>query len=290
MFKEYGPPSDQPSIEELNNLEAQTYQRQLAAFQDLLNQVIHVNKRENLPRICTQNIDLLVTMRGHDSVAICNHVMEEARQTNDQALIENTEAAIQYIVFFVETFVTEAKAIDDSNKHLLGEILKVMIGRETLTEKIEISELPSESEREQNLNIFMAQNKALFTPGFLRHMEGECRRIQSAPTNTPESMKLLQIIRMVQTRIIEELGKDLGEGAQVLGQLIGYENRDERLAVLEAGLEVRGVGFATELNALTAEALEGFQKAVNGADPSLVAIVQEINDYIQVFIARNTIV
>ncbi len=288
MFREYGPPSsDQQSLDQLNQSSQQEYQVHLAAFKELLNQVINVNQREHLPRICTQNIDLLVGMKGYETTAICNEVMEEARMSNNQELIDNTEAAIQYVVYFVETFVTEAKAIDDGNKAMLGEIIKCILGRESLTEKIDVDQLPPESQREQNLNMFLAHNRDKFTPGFIRHLEGECNRIQSAPTNTQESMKLLEILRMIQIRVVEELGKELGEGAQVLGQLIGYQNREERLAVLEAGLAVRGVGFASELNALTLEALDGFNKVGSKADPGLVAIVEEINNYIQVYIARN---
>lgn len=289
MFREYAPQLNQDlPQEEQEQLNAQNYQTTLAAFKDILNQVITVDKRENLPRICTQNIELLVNLKSEDSVAICNDVMEEARRSNDQALIDNTEAAIQYIVYFVETFVTEAKLVDDKNKAILGQIIKVVIGRSSLLEEISVEDLPTELERENNLNEFLALNKEKFTPPFLRHLEGECKRIQNAPQNTPESMKLLQIIRMIQLRIVEELGQDLGEGAQVLGQLIGYDDKQERMAVLEAGLTVRGVEFAAELSGMTGEALIGFQKQIGGVDQNLFTIIQEIHDYIQVFIARNT--
>lgn len=287
MFKDIESSSDEASAENTNRITEENHDAQMEAFKDVLGQVIHVNKRENLPRICTQNIELLVSMTSRDGVAIINEIMEESRQSNDQALVDNTEAAIQYVVYFVETFVTEAKNVDDNNKALLGEIIKRMIGRTSLTEKINLNELPSELTREENLNQFIATHKEQFTPGFLRHLDGECLRIQSAPQSTPESMKLLQIIRLIQARIVEELGQDLGEGAQVLGQLIGYNNKEERLAVLEAGLTARGPAFATDLNALTLEALDGFQKVHNGADPGLVAIIQEINDSIQVFIANH---
>ncbi len=289
MFKEYSETSSEGemTLDELAESEEQRYQKQLKGFRALLDEVIHVNKRENLPRICTRNIELLVSMRGSDTAAICKEIMDSAIASKDQALIDNTEAAIQYVVYFVETFVAETKSLDDANKALLGEIIKRIIGRTSLTEKIEIDDLPSDSERERNLNEFVAQHKDEFTPGFLRHLEGECKRIQKAPEHTPESMKLLEIIRMIQTRIIEELGQDLGEGAQVLGQLIGYESKEERLAVLEAGLTVRGPEFASELNTMTLEALEGFQKVVGGADPGLISIIQEINDSIQVYIASH---
>ena len=268
---------------------SQSYEQQLYAFKDILNQVIHVDKRENLPRICTQNIELLVGLNGADSVHICNNIMEEARQSNDQALVENTEAAIQYIVYFVETFVTEGEMMDEKHHGLIALMIKTMIGATSLDQSISLMDLPEEHIKDQNLTNFMTeQNKEQFTPGFLRHLDHECNKIQMAPTQTPESMKVLTILRKIQGRVIQEVGQDLGEGAQVLGQLLGYQNRDERLAVLEAALESRGVAYATELNALTAEALGGFQMSIGGSDPSLVAIVQEIHDYIQVFIARHS--
>merc|ERR1711933_514078 len=87
---------------------------------------------------------------------------------------------------------------------------------------------------------------------------------------TPESMKLLQIIRIIQTRVLEELGQDLGEAALVLGQLLGYDSEDEMLGVLDAGLQVQGTDFAIELKNLTQEALISFKQVSGGADPELV--------------------
>ena len=101
---------------------------------------------------------------------------------------------------------------------------------------------------------------------------------------TPESVRLLEIIRVIQTRVLEELGKDLGEAAQVLGQLIGYDTKAERLAVLEAGLTVRGPDFAKELMALTEEALEGFERVPEKVDPGLVECIQEIDGRLKTFV------
>merc|ERR1711862_695778 len=102
--------------------------------------------------------------------------------------------------------------------------------------------------------------KQNFTPGFMRHLERECIRIQGAKRITPEATKLLQTIQVIQIRIIEELGKDLGEVAIVLNQLLGYDNVNERYAVLEAGLMVRGIDFARELLKVTEDALDGFKE------------------------------
>lgn len=83
------------------------------------------------------------------------------------------------------------------------------------------------------------------------------------------------------------LMKNLGEGALVLGQLIGYDDRAERKAVLEAGLTVRGIEFAKELSSLTKEALDGFQDVPGGVDGELTARVEEIDERVNEFI-RNS--
>ena len=141
---------------------------------------------------------------------------------------------------------------------------------------------------EARLDALFEREKENFTPGFLRHLEGECKRIASASRLTPESGKLLETLRMIQARVVEELGQELGEGAVVLGQLLGYDDRSERLAVLDAGLTVRGVPFAKELVELTEEALEGFERVPGGADPDLVRIVTEIDERIRQFIDKNS--
>jgi NADH dehydrogenase FAD-containing subunit len=88
----------------------------------------------------------------------------------------------------------------------------------------------------------------------------------------------------------QSLLQDIGEGAIVLGQLLGYEDESERLAVLDAGLTVRGVEFANELAALTEEALEGFEQASarENVDAELVDRVRVIDDRIRKFIGRWT--
>ena len=73
-----------------------------------------------------------------------------------------------------------------------------------------------------------------------------------------------------------------------MGQLIAYEDKKERLAVLEAGLQVRGIGFAQELLGLTEEALEGFQAVPNGVDPTLVSRVEEIDERVKSFVEENS--
>ena len=83
----------------------------------------------------------------------------------------------------------------------------------------------------------------------------------------------------------------IGEGAIVLGQLLGYDDENARLAVLDAGLAVRGIDFANELISLTEEALEGFSKVQQQqqqqVDPDLVKSVKVINERIQLFIEKE---
>jgi hypothetical protein len=119
---------------------------------------------------------------------------------------------------------------------------------------------------------------------FLRHIEGECFRIENAPAMTPESSRLLEIIRIIQARVVEELGKDIGEGALVLGQLMGYDDKNELLGVLDAGLTVRGALFAQEMKSLTEEALEGFGQVRGGVDLELIERVTIVDQRLAAFL------
>ena len=104
---------------------------------------------------------------------------------------------------------------------------------------------------------------------------------------TRESSRLLQILLMIQARVLEELGSDIGEEALVLGQLLGYDHAKERLAILDAGLTVRGIAFATKMAELTEEALDGFTRVACGADPELVERVSEIDSRLRKFIQEQ---
>jgi hypothetical protein len=65
-------------------------------------------------------------------------------------------------------------------------------------------------EQEEHLDNLMENEKARFSTGFLKHVEGECERIANAPTMTPESSRLLEMMRTIQSRVLEELGKVSG--------------------------------------------------------------------------------
>jgi len=266
-YAQYGPsdtsqPSNEPST------------AQKEKFASVFNEIVACEVREHLPSILTKNIDILIDLRGDTGVNLFHEQVAKAEATGDEELIQRSRAAVEYMVFFLEAFVGEAKNLDDNNKQLLGKVLKCMTSE---------NDGGSLSKQEQ-LDELMKSEKGDFTPGFLRYLEGECARIANAKKIDKDTTRLLEVMRMIQARIIEELGQDLGEGAQVLGQLLGYESSEERLAVLDAGLKVRGIDFGKELKAMTGEALQGFENVPGGVDPGLLAIVKEMDDRIRAFI------
>ena len=64
----------------------------------------------------------------------------------------------------------------------------------------------------------------------------------------------------------------------VLRQLVGYDDDNEHMAVLMAGLTVREVEFAEKLLGLTEEALERLQIIPSSVDGDLVRIVGGFED------------
>lgn len=259
----YGPQDTTPSAS------TGPTQAQIDQFRQMFNSVVSCTDGDQLPSIMSPNVSVLLELSGGAGLALLNEELARAQATGDPQYIQAAESAVDYIIYFVETFVTEAKRVDDENKALLGSILKCMV----------------ENGSEEQLDSLILEKKDQFNAGFLRHLDGECVRIMNAPSMTPESTKMLQILRMVQARIIEELGQDLGERAQILGQLLGYETTEERLAVLDAGLQVRGRDFAMELKEFTTEALQGFQSVPGGVEPRLMQIVSEIDARIDQFLA-----
>jgi len=256
---------------------------QAVRFRSLVDQLVDASDPDLLPGIMTKNVDLLLGMRGFEGNNLIKAEIERAGSDGDEEKAERVEAAIDYALTFAEGFVDEAVKVDSANKALLGKIVMAMGARREDAGEGGDGPAPGRAE-EYALDELLERERENFTPGFLRHLEGECARIEGAPTTTPQSARLLHTLRLLRIRVLEELGKDLGEGAQVLGQLLGYDDRGERMAVLDAGLQVRGPEFAKELAALTGEALEEFPKVPGGADPGLVRIVEEVDERIKQFI------
>eukprot|EP00984_Skeletonema_dohrnii_P030056 scaffold21168_cov141-Skeletonema_dohrnii-CCMP3373.AAC.6 len=279
MAKSYGPQDAEiisSSNDNTNNIKAQ--------FTSLLNAVVTSDKPEELPSLLATNIEMILSAMNTNGLIeqVIQEDIIQTQSTNAERLDE-LSSAVNVIVSFVETFVEEAQSMDEVYKQLMGKIFQSISPNNQ-----EGGDTAAAPFGEVALEELLANEKEAFTPGFLRHVDGECNRIASLKTISPESAKMLEILRVIQARILEELGKGIGEGAIVLGQLLGYDEKAERLAVLDAGLAVRGVDFAHELKGLTAEALEGFQGVQGGVDPGLVKSVEEIDERIQQFIEKSS--
>ena len=264
------------------------------ALRQVVDSVLSVKDPQHIPSILTKNIELiLLCMTTEDGALLVEAVIEDILMDQPDANTATTVLeAIDIIMSFGEEFVQHTSQIEKQKQLLLGKIIKTIASSSPTSvndkELLGVAGTTGGPSREEELDLLLENERPQFTPGFLRHIENECQRIAGAPSVTVESTRLLETLRIIQTRVLEEVcSQDLGEAAQVLGQIIGYDTKMERLAVLEAGLMVRGISFAEELLALTTEALIGFQNVMNGADPDLVNRVQQIHDRLQAYIAQN---
>jgi hypothetical protein len=236
-------------------------------FRKLLEESAAISNPDHLPKLLANNMEVIVSLQGNEGAKIVSDLVEEAK-TEGVEQFERTVMMVDTILTFAETFVEQASEIDMKHKKLLGSIIKTMT-----------------SKSEDALDELMEAEKNNFSAGFLRHIEGECDRIVGAPRASPDSAKLLELLRIIQTRVLEELGSDMGEATLVLGQLMGYDDKDELLGVLDAGLTVQGREFALEMAVLTEEALKGFQSVHDGVDPELVERVKTVDlrlkDYLE---------
>lgn len=194
-----------------------------AEFTSLLHKVMDTStssttdQEDKLPSLFTTNIEMILNVISTDGLLeeiISDDVQSFAKAIpteNDnnnnttQQRLENVSNAVNVILSFIETFVEQTKSMDDVYKDILGKIFK-LIAPSTSSGNDDSLSLSSSS-METQLDNLLTSEKVSFTPGFLRHVEGECRRISSLSTMSPESVKMLQILRLIQTRILEELGK-----------------------------------------------------------------------------------
>ncbi|KAL7499090.1 hypothetical protein ACHAWT_007601 [Skeletonema menzelii] len=317
MAKSYGP--QDAEIISSNNNNNNPNKNIKAEFATLLTTVVAYsssNQPEELPSLLASNIDMILMAMNTNGLieqVIQEDIQQQQEGTNNNNSnnnnnngdrLEELSSAVNLILSFVETFVEEAQSMEDVYKQLMGKIFAVITpnsnqqgSSSSETSATTTTTAASTSIGEAALEELLSNESEAFTPGFLRHIEGECNRLASLPTISPQSSKLLEILRIIQTRILEELGRgSIGEGAIVIGQLLGYDDTKERLAVLDAGLAVRGVEFARELKGLTSEALGGFQNVqkkqqqggAGGVDPGLVRSVEEIDERIQQFIDKSS--
>ena len=322
----YGPPPEKASYptnsdndgnhddsdedQERKLLKLETAQRKLE-FRNLIETCLATPNRDHLPQIFGKNIELIMSLHGQEGAQVIQEILDEAREEEErgdnvgQQLYQQTVELLDSLLTFSQDFADQVLALDDHNKKLLGKIIRAMTGtiEGQFTEGGEqdnnnnimssssyySSAKPTDREREETFDQLMITERDNFTPGFLRHIEGECSRILNARSMTRESSRLLEILRMIQTRVLEEIGKDMGEATIVLGQLMGYDNENELLGVLEAGLTVRGVEFAYEMKSLTEEALDGFQRVPGGNVPKeLVNRVTLVDTRLQSYLDDNT--
>ena len=247
----------------------------LEKFQTLIDKIQLVSNPNHLPSLLAQNVPWILQLSQDDVSKVVQSILAEGGDDEDST---STKEDILTLIFdFCQDFVEETAAVHDTNRQLLGRILK------TMADKTQTG-----GQREEALDQLLQKEGDNLTPGFLRHVAGECERIEQAPKMTPESIKLLETLRVVQARVVDEMGQNLGDAAQVIMQLLNYETKGERIAVLEAGLTVRGSDFAQELLDATEEALQGFQNVpAQQVDPELVQRVREIRDRTKKFVIMD---
>lgn len=260
----YGPPiEDEENIAPKKAPPQNTLEKE-SEFRQLIEKVMAVKDPDHVPSLLTRNVEFILSLSNPDGAKIVESILQEVVHEQGEETAESVANAIELILTFAESFVEEAVRIDQENKLLLGDIMR------KLSDKGQTA-----SAREETIDEFLKTERDRLTAGFLRHLDGECDRIAGAKMVTKDSGRLLEMLRMIQVRVLEELGSELGEAAKVLNQLVGFDSDQERLAVLEAGLSIQGPAYARQMLSLTEESLQGFKQI--GAEPGLVERVKAID-------------
>jgi hypothetical protein len=198
QVKQYGPPSEEINFnDDTADIKSQ--------FSSLMYEVMSA-KEENIPSLLTTNIETIIQAMSERDL-IEEILQDEASSSRSTYHLEEVSDAVNTIITFVESFVEQTSQMENVYKKLLGKIFKLITPAKNNQMESETVPYLTMELAQSELDKVLAEEKEAFTPGFLRHLEGECERIGSSKSVTPESMRLLQILRVIQTRVLEELGK-----------------------------------------------------------------------------------
>lgn len=227
MMARYGPRDDDPQTTTSTTSNTEMNNKLKSEFTSLLHTIINATTpEEEYPSLFTQNIEMILNVIGSTStneegeslleVIVQEDVQSHSNDDNDSSSkrLDQISEAVNLILSFVQTFFEQTKSIDNDYKQLLGKIFTSIApngGASALNDEGP-SQKPAASAAgasamENQLDNLLSSEQEAFTPGFLRHVEGECGRIASLKVISPESAKMLQILRLIQTRVLEELGK-----------------------------------------------------------------------------------
>jgi hypothetical protein len=249
----------------------------------------------SLSSAVTSNLPQLLSMRGDVGVRIMKETIANGELTFNDDL---NEMLVDYTIDFLEGFVSNAAALDDGCEELLGEIVtKILECRKENDDYIDALNEIGEEEKAaahqqfdtESLDTWFTDRRADVTSwAFTRHLEGQVSRILNAPRITPESSKLIEILRTIQARVVEEMAVGVGgEAARVISRTLQYDGGEgeggERDAILIDELEARGLAFASEVSKLIEVAGEDFKILVNeGREDVDLEMVQRLDDIGQV--------
>ena len=164
-------------------------------------------KEEEIPSILATNITMILSAMSTEDL-LEKVIREETSTSRSNYYLQEVSEAVDTVITFAESFVEHTSHMESVYKKLLGKIFKLITpAKNNQIESEGHNDLLKADKLELELDRVLAEEKEAFTPGFLRHLEGECDRIGNGRGMSPESTRMLQILRVIQARVLEELGK-----------------------------------------------------------------------------------
>ncbi|GMH50587.1 hypothetical protein TrRE_jg11399 [Triparma retinervis] len=210
----------------------------------------------------SERLTTLINMRGKKGAEVIQGYMESEKGGEDER--ELNGMLISYVIDFLELFVSSAADRSDANKALMSELVKIVTGR---VKGVEGAYVEGDGKvTEEDVDKWMDENAKRFDGGFIRYLDSEVHRVTSSPNQSQPVIKTGSILKIVRVRVLEEVGKRMGEEIEVMNQVLGYDKDGIRERVVLAGLEARGRDMAERLKAVCEEVLEGEVKGEEGEE------------------------
>ncbi|CAM9766091.1 unnamed protein product [Ectocarpus sp. 6 AP-2014] len=242
-------------------------------FERIMEEVLEEEKEEELPAILSRHVDFLLSV---DVTALTNDLI---RQEPTLTRVNTLRNAYEFIVSFLESMVESTVDVQKENQTLLRLIVEAA---------------------KTSPEVFDKRMKTLqdrFTFEFVKYLDGEVERLEKVEKDMAEKKRkrkvpaekddmpmggdgneVLNVIRIVRTRVCAQLDLMMGEDVAVLTRMLSYDDRFMMRAALRTVLRDKSPKEIAAFGALVSKTLGDVVALGSGVDPVLRSKLSDMSE------------
>ncbi|CAM9470489.1 unnamed protein product [Pylaiella littoralis] len=239
-------------------------------FERIMEDVLAQEKEEELPAVLTKHIEFLLSV---DVTSLTNDLI---RQEPTMDRVNTLRNAYEFIVTFLESMVESTVDVQKENQTVLRLIIEAAkIGPDVFDKR-------------------MQKLQDRFTFEFVKYLDAEVERLEKVEKDLAEQKKnrktadvndppiggneVLNVIRIVRTRVCAQVDLMMGEDVAVLTRMLSYDDRFMMRAALRTVLRDKTPKEIAAFGMLVSSTLKDVVELGSGVDPVLRSKLTDMAD------------